>query len=145
MNYSEIKKGDTFSRAQMEELFSVKYLEDPKTYQLELMSFCARIERATGFHVGQSGDFVRVFTDLESCARTVRNAISGLRKITKSSVRRTRIDRSQFTQEQVRASDTRDQVVTGMHIALQAERKRQRRLAIVIGLPVTDEVADAAE
>lgn len=84
-------------------------------------------------------DTIRILTDLEADSATVGRIRNAVRAIGRNHQRRARIDRSDFTPEQVRSAEHHDRMATMVHLAARkalTKADSERRLAAGGELPV---------
>jgi hypothetical protein len=136
VDFGALKKGDVLTRKQIEEITGMRLADSEKNYNFAKLNLKQRIEkeRPDLYPRGEGHDIV-IMTDAAAEAYNRSRTAQDVDSLVRNSARRTRIDRSGFSPEAKRGSESRDRSYQGIALMAQSALKKAEREALLFEAP----------
>jgi len=137
LDFESLVKGQVIGQERLEKIFGFQWREAPDQYSLKQMALCAEIRahrEDLNAHVRGSGRDILIMSDLEADKHTFEQALIGQRRVVSMGIRRAAIDRTEFSEQDTKISETRDRSATAMMIfGRKALKEAQREQLFLSG------------
>jgi hypothetical protein len=137
LDFESLVKGQVIGQERLEKIFQLQWRNDPDRYNFRQMAICAEIRahrEDMNAHVRSSGRDILIMSDLEADKHTFEQALIGQRRVVSMGIRRAAIDRSEFSEQDLKISESRDRSATAMMIfGRKALKEAERELLFTTG------------
>lgn len=134
LDFAALEKGSEVPREKIEEIYQVRQAADPERFRLSQLKLVELIEqKRRDLYPRTRGDAIRIMTDREAEQYNGERHRAHVAGMVRDARRRGRIDRSEFTDAERRAAESRDLSFSAMALmsrrALQKAEREAKMLA----------------
>jgi hypothetical protein len=134
LDFEALKKGDVIEQSRIESIYQVKFGTDPTRYRLMQMKLVEIIERERpDLYPRTDRATVRIMEDKEAEAYNCGRHEAHVRGLARDARRRGRINRSEFSDADRRAAESRDLGFAALAAMAKRELVKAEREALMLG------------